>query len=731
VTRPRSSPAPSEPTPTGAGLDRRSFCRLLGGGILVLVTGRPEGLIAQRRGYPEDPNAYLRIDADGRVTLFSGKIEMGQGVHTSLAQMAAEELGVALDAITMVMGDTDLCPWDAGTWGSLTTRMFGPAVRAAAAEARAVLLKLAAERLGVPRARLAVANGVVSVEGDPSRRVTYGELAAGRRITRLVGEKAVLRTAKEFTVMGRPTPRRDGREKVTGRAEFAGDVRRPGMLHARLLRPPAHGARRLSLDLSRARKMEGVTVVEEGDLVALLHADPERAAAALAAVEARWSTPEPAFDTESVADHFLKHAPQGEVELERGNIAAALAAAEAGREGLRLFDSTFRTGYVAHAPIEPHTAVAEIQDGRVVVWAGTQSPFGTRARIAQELGLDETQVRVLTPFLGGGFGGKSASGQAVEAARLARITGRPVMVAWTRAEEFFLDTFDPAAVVRIRSAIDGEGRIAAWDYRVHAAGDRAAEVLYDPPAARVTSVMARGSQGARLHPFAVGPWRAPGAGTNVFARESQVDIMAAAAGADPLAFRLRNTSDPRARRVLETAAARFGWKAGVAPSGRGQGIAVGIDSGTYCAVAAEVEVDRTTGAIRVRRLVAAQDMGLVVNPEGATMQMEGCLVMGLGYVLAEELRFRGGEILDTSFATYEIPRFSWLPRIDTVLVANDELSPQGGGEPAIVPLGAAIANAVFDATGARLHRLPMTPARVRAALDQEGPGKEKTETGRS
>ncbi|MCZ7652726.1 MAG: molybdopterin-dependent oxidoreductase [Thermoanaerobaculia bacterium] len=719
MTRPRSplqTPAPSADSPAGTGFDRRSFCRLLGGGILVLVTGRPEGLLAQRRGYPEDPNAYLRIDAGGRVTLFSGKIEMGQGVHTSLAQMAAEELGVALDAITMVMGDTDLCPWDAGTWGSLTTRMFGPAVRAAAAEARAVLLRLAAERLGVPRARLTVANGVVSVEGDPSRRVGYGELAAGRRITRLVGEKTVLRTAKEFTVMGRPAPRLDGREKVTGRAAFAGDVRRPGLLHARLLRPPAHGARRLSLDLSRARKMEGVTVVEEGDLVALLHADPERAAAALAAVEAHWEIPEPAFDTESVADHFLEHAPQGEVELERGDVAAALAAARAGRGGLRLFDSTFRTGYVAHAPIEPHTAVAEMQDGRLVVWAGSQSPFGTRARIAQELELPESRVRVLTPFLGGGFGGKSASGQALEAARLARITRRPVMVAWTRAEEFFLDTFDPAAVVRIRSASDGEGRITAWDYRVWAAGDRAAEVLYEPSAARVTSFMARGSQGSRLHPFAVGPWRAPGAGTNVFARESQVDIMAAAAGVDPLAFRLRNTSDARARRVLETAAARCGWRAAPVPSGRGQGIAVGIDSGTYCAVAAEVEVDRASGAIRVRRLVAAQDMGLVVNPEGATMQVEGCLVMGLGYVLSEELRFRGGEILDESFATYEIPRFSWLPRIETVLVPNDELSPQGGGEPAIVPLGAAIANAVFDAVGVRLYRLPMTPERVRAAL---------------
>jgi nicotinate dehydrogenase subunit B len=696
-----------------AEVDRRTFCKLLGGGVVVLVATRASDLAAQQRGYPEDLNAYLRIDPEGRVTIFSGKIEMGQGVHTSLAQMAAEELRVGLDQLTLVMGDTDLCPWDAGTWGSLTTRMFGPALRAAAAEARTVLLNLAAERLGAPLAQLEVTGGVVSVKGDAARQVTYGALAKGQAISRLVGEKAVLRAAAEFDVMGRPTPRLDARAKVTGRAQYAGDVRRPGMLHARLLRPPVHGATRVSLDLAKAKALPGVVVVEDGDLVALLHADPERAEQALAAVEARWTRPEPAFDTESVGEYFTKHAPEAEVRESRGDAAAALAAVTAA--GGRLFDVTYRTGYVAHAPIETHTAVAEIQDGRVTVWAGTQTPFGAQTRIAQALGLDEKAVRVVTPFVGGGFGGKAAVGQAVEAARLAKLTGRPVMVAWTRAEEFFFDTFDPAAVVRIVSALGADGRIAAWDYHVIAAGTRAAEILYDPPDARVRASMARGASGS-LHPFAVGPWRAPGAGTNVFARESQVDLMAAAVKEDPLAFRLRNTSDARAQRVLKVAAERFGWRPGPGPTGRGQGIAVGIDSGTYCALALEARVDRTSGAIRVERVVAAQDMGLVVNPRGATLQVEGCVTMGLGYVLSEELRFRGGDVLDRSFATYEIPQFSWLPQIETVLVPNEALSPQGGGEPAIVPMGAAVANAVFDATGVRLHRLPLTRERVKAAL---------------
>lgn len=676
-------------------LDRRQFCKLLGGGIVVLITSKPSDLFAQRRApsYPGDPNAYLRIGQNGRVTLYSGKVEMGQGINTSLSQMAAEELGVALDAIDIVMGDTDLVPYDQGTWGSLTTRFFGPAVRAASAEARAVLMKLASETLGVPREQLSVANGVVSGGG---KRVTYAELASGRTIARLVNEKAILRSVKEFNVIGKPAKRVDAREKVTGRAIYAGDVRRPGMLYARLLRPPMHGATRKSLDTSKAKAIAGVTVVEKGDLVAVLHADPEIAAKALKLVAAEWDRPAAKFDGETIYDYFLRHVPAPEVKGQ--------------------FQSTFRTAYVAHAPMETHTALAELKDGKLTAWVGTQSPFGARARIAEALGLDEKNVRVITPFIGGGFGGKSPAGQAIEAARLAQLTGKPVMVMWTRGEEFFFDTYGPAAVVKVTSSMNDEGKITQFQHDVWAAGTRAAEVLYDVPDAKVTAYMGRGTPEAKLHPFGTGPWRAPGAGTNVFARESQIDIMAAAAKLDPLEFRLRNTKDERLRRVLKAAADAFGWKAGAGPSGQGRAIAVGEDAGTLCALCAEVDVDRTTGAIRVKRIVAAQDMGLVINPEGAKMQMEGCINMGLGYVLTEELRFRGGEILDETFGTYELPRFSHIPKIETVLIRNDEMPPQGGGEPAIVPMGAVIANALFDATGVRLYQLPMTPARVKKAL---------------
>lgn len=699
----------------GLRFDRRRFFQLTGGGIAVFVSLGPSELFGQeRKGYPEDLNAYLLVGKDGRVTVFSGKIEMGQGVMTSQAQMVAEELGVALGSIDMVLGDTDRCPWDAGTFGSLTTRMFGPSLRAAAAEARLVLLGLAAKKLGVERGKLAVENGVVTVAGDPSRHVTYGELAQGRQIARLVGEKAVLRAVSDFQVMNRSPRRLDAPDKVTGGARYAADVRLPGMLYARILRPPAHGATLKKVETSAAEQNHGVTVVRRDDLVAVLHADPEAAASALALVRADWDVPEAGPNDETIFEHLVKVGGTPEVKASRGDVAAARSAAA------KVFDSAFRKGYVAHAPMEPHAAVAEPKDGRLTVWASTQTPFPTRDRVAKEVGLDPTKVRVITPFVGGGFGGKSADRQALEAARLAHIVGKPVQVAWTREEEFFYDRFDPAAVIEIASGVDRAGKIVFWDATVHAAGERGATPTYEIPNLRLRSTgrMSYGdARGPSLHPFATGPWRAPGANMNAFAMESHVDVMAAALGVDPLEFRLRNSTDPRMRRVLEAAASAFGWKPGAGPSGQGRGIACSVDAGSYDALIAQVRVDASTGAVAVERLVCAQDMGTVVNPEGAKMQMEGSLVMGLGYTFSEELRFRGGDILDRNFKTYAIPRFSRVPpRIETVIVRNDELAPQGGGEPAIVATGAVVANAVFDATGARILRLPLTPERVKEGL---------------
>jgi isoquinoline 1-oxidoreductase len=688
---------------------RRAFLKGLGG-IVVLVRLGPRQALAQGRGYPTDVNAYLHIGEDGRVTVFSGKIEMGQGIMTSLAQMAAEDLGVALDQVEMVLGDTDRCPWDMGTFGSLTTRMFGPALRAAAAEARAILLQLASESLGVPVARLAVEKGVVSVAGVPGKSVSYAALAKGQKITRTLGEKAVLRAAKEMTVMGRSPRRKDAVDKVTGAGKYAADVRLPGLLYARLLRAPAHGAVLASVDTAEAGKLPGVTVVNQDGLVAVLHADPVAAEAALAKVKAEWKPAPPGAGTETIFDDLVGRAPAPQVQGEKGDVGAARAGAA------KRFEETYRKGYVAHAPMEPHTATASFENGRLTVWASTQTPFPTKDGLARALSLDAKDVRVVTPYVGGGFGGKSSGRQSEEAARLARITGQPVQVAFTRQEEFFFDTFDPASVVKIASAVDAAGKITLWDYDVYFAGDRGAELFYDVPNVRMRVFGSWRGAGTDVHRFGVGPWRAPGANMNVFARESHVDVMAAAAGIDPVEFRMRNMTDERMRRVLEAAAKAFGWTPAAGPSRRGFGVACGIDAGTYAALVAAVKVDRATGDVRVERVVCAQDMGLVVSPDGAAMQMEGCITMGLGYVLREEVQIDGGRILDQNFDTYEVPRFSWLPKIETVIVKNDALAPQGGGEPAIVPMGAAVANAVFDATGVRFTRLPLAPSRVKKAL---------------
>jgi nicotinate dehydrogenase subunit B len=695
-------------------LSRRDFLKTLGGGIIIIFcVGDASVLVAQRRGrgYPENFNAYLRIGPDGRVSCFTGKIEMGQGVITSLAQMLAEEVDVSLDSVDMVMGDTSVCPWDMGTFGSMTTRFFGPPLRAAGAEARRVLLELAAEQLKAPRERLIAEDGVIFDKEQKDKRVTYGDLAKGKTIARRASQKPPLKTPSEFKIIGKPVLRRDSQEKVTGQAKYAGDIRLPDMLYAGVLRPPAHGARLKSVDTSAAEKLGGVNVVRDGDFVAVLHQSPDQAADALSKITTEFDVPPATVDDQTIFEHLLKNAGDGRVVARGGQL----------EEGEKLADivieQTYLDGYKAHAPMETHTAVAHVEGNKATVWASTQTPFPTKDQIASALGFSADDVRLITPFVGGGFGGKSPGRQALEAARLSKATGKPVQVMWTREEEFFYDTFRPAAVVKIKSGVTKDGKAVLWDYGVYFAGDRGSQQFYDIPHHRTASVGGGfGGGGPNPHPFATGAWRAPANNTNTFARESQIDIMAARAKMDPIEFRLKNLRDERPIRTLKAAAEKFGWRPAPAPSGRGLGVAVGTDSDTFVAHIAEVEVDKRTGRVKVKRIVCAQDMGLVINPQGATIQVEGCITMGLGYALTEDLHFKGGMILDRNFDTYELPRFSSVPKIETVLLDLPNEPAHGGGEPAIICVGAVIANAIHDAIGARLLQLPMTPERVRKAL---------------
>jgi CO/xanthine dehydrogenase Mo-binding subunit len=550
--------------------------------------------------------------------------------------------------IDMVMGDTDRCPFDQGTWGSQTTRVFGPELRAAGAQARSVLLDLASEQLSLPRQQLAVSNGVVFDRSSQSHQISYAALTKGRAIIRDVETSDPVKTAPDYKVMGTSLSRRDAREKVTGKAQYAADIKLPGMLHARILRPPAHDARLQSLETSAAQAVEGVRVIQDGDLVAILHEQREVADHAIALLKTTYSRTETQPDERSIYDHLMSQAPDGEPVASGGDVL------EGERLAVEVFEETYLNAYVAHAPIEPHVALASFEEGKMTVWASTQSPFGLKRQLVSTLGLaaDLTQA----------------------------------------------------------------GAPAFWDYRVYFAGPRGSAQPYDIPHHRAVTHGHYRRVPPGAHPFATGAWRAPGANTNVFAREQHIDIMAAKAGVDPLEFRLKHCSDEKHIGVLKAAAERFGWKPAAGPSGRGVGVACGFDADTVVATMAEVEVDRNSGWIKVKRVVCAQDMGLVVNPAGATLQMEGCVTMGLGYALTEELHFRGGEILDLNFDSYDLPLFSAVPKIETILIDSADPAPHGGGEPAIITMGATIANAVYDAIGVRLFELPMTPGRVRAVL---------------
>jgi len=696
------------------GMPRRDFFKILGGGIFIFF--RPwrafglAGLPAeQARGVPKDYNAFLRIAEDGIVTCYTGKIEMGQGIITSLPQEMADELNVPVERIKIVMGDTDICPWDQGTWGSLSTRVFGQLMRTASAEARGVLLDLASKQLGVPVSQLEIKDGIVTDIKDPKKTVSYGQLAKGQKMEKFLDIKPSMMNPSKFKAIGKSYNRADSALKVTGEAKYSGDMKLPGMVFARILRPPSHEANLTSVDYSEAEKIAGTKVVRDGDFIAVLNENHDKVDEAIVKINAEYSFHDVAVNDKTIFDFMLKADSTAMALTSTGDIDAGVKLCD------KTFESEFHDPYLAHVAIETHTALAQLEGDKMTVWASTQSPFGLREGVMRELNLPAEKVRVITPFVGGGFGGKGEFQQGIEAAKLAKLAGKPVMLVWTRDEEFIYDTFHPAGVIKIKSGIDKTGMIKLWDYNIYYSGTRGADAIYEIPNTRFTHYNQK--KGAPpVHQFGTGAWRAPNNNTNTFAREVQIDIMAASARIDPLEFRRKNLKDLHILDCLKAVADKFGYVPAKGPSGRGIGIACGSDAGAWVAHMAEVKVDKTTGKVKVVRIACAQDMGLCVNPEGATIQMEGCMTMGLGYTFAEEVLFEGGKILSHGLDTYDIPRFSWLPEIDTVILDRMDQPPQGGGEPSIIAIGAVIANAIFDATGARLYRLPMTPERVLEAL---------------
>jgi len=687
---------------------RRRFLKNLGEGVVVVFC---IGGIPLSCAFAEDDqqleqlnfNAYLRVKADGRVDCFTGKIEMGQGIITSLAQVVAEELEVSVYDVDMIMGDTELCPYDRGTWGSLTTRFTDPVLRAAAAEAREVLLDLAAEHFGSNKTSLQVKDGVVSLKNDASKNIAYSELTQGKKIVRSLTEKPEIKKAKDFKLIGKPVRSLDAEAKVTGKAKYAGDILLPGMVHATIVRPEVFGSKKVKVDASKLSDFAGVQLVEEGDLVAVLHADPEVSKNAAKSIQVTWDAPVAQVNEETIFQYLEDTIQDKEVFEQEGSL-------ESGKEASATYrESNYQDGYKAHASIETHVATCFFEGDKLTLWASTQSPFGTRSSVAKALQMPEEKVHVKQIFLGGGFGGKSNSQQSVEAATLAKSCGKPVQLVWSRKEEFMYDRFRTAAVVKVAGGADSEGKLKVWDFDIYCAGTRGTELFYDIPNKRIRFFNQSG-----VHPFQTGAWRAPGNNTTTFARESHIDVVAHAAGIDPLDFRLNNLANQEMFDTLELAANTFQYAKEKEP-GHGYGIALGQDAGTLVAMIAEVFVDKETGVVQPLRVVCAQDMGQVVNPHGATLQTEGGITMGIGYALSEEIEFNGGKMKTANFNRYEITRFSTTPKIECVFIDKMDAKPQGGGEPAIICVGAAIANAVFDACGARVNRMPITPERIRAA----------------
>jgi len=689
---------------------RRDFFKLLGGGVVVYMsTHNPSELmalpLAQRRSVPKDYNAFITIKEDGEVICHVGKIEMGQGPITSLPQQVADELDVPIESITMVMGDTEICSYDAGTWGSLTTREYSHYLRDACAEARAVLIEMAAEYLDISRENLVVKDGVVSDVSHPDKKVSYGWLTKGERLDRFMDEKPKVKDHSQFHYVGQSRLHADARLKVSGQAVYTADIKMPGRVYAKILRPPSHLVKLISADTSEAEKMDGIQVVRDGDLVAVLHESPEQAERALATIKAEYTTDENKLDDNSIFEYLL-NAPARSREIDSsGNLEEGEVLADL------IVESEFQDGYKAHAPIEPHAALAQWEGDKVTVWGSFQSPFGAQDDIARELNMELENVRVIPPFLGGGFGGKIYHPQALEAVKIAKIAQKPVLVYYTREEEFFMDYFRNATVIKIKTGVSQEGKMVLWDFHQYHAGPRGSDTLYDIPHTKRTQYS--DPSGSRVQPLAVGAWRAPHANSNTFARESQVDILAARVGVDPVQFRLDNLSDQKMIQVVKALKDKFGYTPAPGPSGRGIGMALGTDAGTWVAVMVQVEVDEKTGEVQPVRAVVSQDMGMCVNPQGSIIQAEGCVTMGMGYALSEDVEFKGGDVVTSNFDTYLLPLFSRVPEvIETVILDRQDQPPQGGGEPAIICMGGAIANAIFDACGARVYRMPMTPERV-------------------
>jgi len=696
----------TEPSPYRFDLRRRDFFKFLGAGIVVVSVLKPaivaqeSGGGRQRRGesLPQEIDAWLHIGENGKVTVYTGKVEVGQNIRTSLSQAVAEELHVPIEHIAMVMGDTQLTPFDMGTFGSRTTPTMNLQLRKVASAARDALVGLAAAQWKTDPKSLVADQGRVK---DPKsdRSVEYVALLKGQQLTETLPKHDPLIPATDWKVAGQSTPKVDGREFVTGKHRYPSDQKLPDMLHGKVLRPPTFNANLVSADTKNAEQM-GVTVVRDGNFLGVAAPSTREADAAIAAIHAEWKS-EPQISNKELFDYLRTNAapgkdPTGDGDhFETGSVDKVLSSAD------HKVQSTYTVSYIAHVPLEPRAALAKWDGDQVTVWTGTQRPFGVRGQLAEAFHIPEERVRVLMPDTGSGYGGKHTGETAIEAARLARAAKRPVKVVWTREEEFTWAYFRPAGVMDVTGGVRSDGTIVAWEFHNYNSGSAGIRPYYEIPNQRIVFHQVES-------PLRQGSYRALAATANHFARESHMDELAHAVKMDPLEFRLKNLNNQRLRAVFEAAAKQFGW--GKSKSARqGFGMGGGYEKLGNLATFAEVNVDMKSGDVKVVRVVSAFECGAIVNPDNLRNQIEGSNVQGVGGALFEAIEFDNGRILNGRLSQYRVPRFSDLPMLETVLLDRKDIPSVGAGECPMVGLAPAIANAIFDATGVRLRALPLVP----------------------
>jgi nicotinate dehydrogenase subunit B len=681
--------------------DRRDFLKILGGGILVLLALSPEDMAAQesggpgRRGgrgggaaVPQNLGAWLHIRPDGGVTVFTGKVEVGQNARTSLTSVVAEELGIDRSHIEMVMADTDLTPYDMGTVGSMTTPRMAPQIHKVAAVAREMLLDLAAQQWKADRSTLKVENG--AVHNASGHSLTFAELSKGQELTRTISSDAAVTAPADWKVLGHDLTKVNARDIVTGRHHYTSDMVRPGMLYGRVVRPPAFGAKLQAVDSAAAEKL--ATVVHDGDFLGVACSDSSKLPAAASAIKAKWSTPATEANSAALSAYLKAHA--------RGAVEPSPEVSEALQSADGKVEATYHIPYIAHFPLETRAAVAEWNGDKLTVWTGSQRPFGVRDEVAQAFNMNAANVRVIVPDTGSGYGGKHTGEAAIEAARLAKAAGKPVKVAWTREEELTWAYFRPGGVIEARSGARKDGTIVAWEFHNYNSGGSGLESPYNIPGQKCL-------YHATESPLRQGSYRGLAATANHFAREVHMDELAASIGMEPLAFRLKNASNPRLRAVMEAAAERFAWGKTKSSPTQGFGMSAGFEKGGYVSCCVEIAIDPSVRRIKVVRVVQSFECGAVLNPLQLKNQIEGSVMMGIGGALIEAVQFENGRILNPLLSKYPVPRFSDLPSIEVVLVDRKDIQAAGAGETPIVGIAPAIGNAVFRSTGQRLRSLPM------------------------